>query len=228
MSMGVPGSSIRVLYNSVDAVFLAQDGARVDLGGPGPHIGLFALIWPLKGQHVFLEAAARIALRNPGARFHVVGSLAYASDQKYLDALLRRAHQPPLAGRVSFTGYRHDVRDLMAAMDVVALCSVEPEALPTVMMEAMALGKKVVGTAIGGTVEVIEDGVTGRLVPPNDPEALANAIEELAALPADHPMCLRAAASVRERFSPGRFNEDMGAIYDEVLQQHFDRAGSRA
>jgi glycosyltransferase involved in cell wall biosynthesis len=226
-TLGVPPGDVRVVFNGVSPEFLSGRHSPVRLEGNGPHIGLFALIWPLKGQHVFLEAASLIARSNDRARFHVVGSLAFPSDQPYLDRLHAIADEPPLAGRVNFAGFRHDVPDWMAAMDVVALASVEPEALPTVVMEAMALGKKVVGTAIGGTTELIEDGVTGRLVPPNDPAALAAAIEELAALPKDHQMCQRAAATVRERFSPERFESDMGAIYDEVLREHALGAGSK-
>lgn len=215
---GVPDARLHRIYNSLDAAFLCGDHAPSEhVTGRGPHIGVFALIWPLKGQHIFLEAAALLTERFPEARFYLVGSLAYPDYQPYLNDLHRMAERPPLAGKVVFAGYRSDIPRWMAAMDAVALPSVEPEALPTVVMEAMALGVPVVATRHGGTPEILEDGSGGRLIPPGDPSAMADALADLISRAPEAPLRRQVAESVRNRFSQERFADNLGALYATLL-----------
>jgi glycosyltransferase involved in cell wall biosynthesis len=218
--MGIPSTRTTVLYNGIDAAFFGTPPIPTPLvSGAGPHIALFASIVPWKGQHIFLEAAEKLADRLPAAHFYVVGGLAHPDDQPYLDRIRAMADAPLLQGRVTLTGPVANVPDWMAAMDVVAHTSVEREAFGLVIAEAMALGKRVVATDNGAPAEIIEDGKTGRLVPPNDPGALAGAIADLVSRAADDPMGVLAARSIRDRFTPERFGSELATLYTEVLNR---------
>src|SRR5438094_9249385 len=81
-----------------------------------------------------------------------------------------------LEPRVVMTGFRRDVPEIMAALDVLVLPSLKSEAMSQVIPQALAVGTPVVGTTVGGTPELVRDGETGRLVPPSDAAALAGAI----------------------------------------------------
>jgi glycosyltransferase involved in cell wall biosynthesis len=116
---------------------------------------------------------------------------------------------------VHFTGFRSDVARWMQAMDVVALTSVAHESLSMVLIEALTLGRPTVGTRVGGAHEIIEDGVTGDLVEPADPHALACAIDKL--LRSDRQaLSQRAAADAMKRFSAERFAQNVASVYDLV------------
>jgi glycosyltransferase involved in cell wall biosynthesis len=113
-----------------------------------------------------------------------------------------------------------DPRPAYAALDGVVLASARPEPFGGVVVEAMAMGKPVVGTAIGGTVEQIEEGVTGFLIPPNNPVAMA---EALARLIADPALRARMGAAGRQRFEARFGFEEMYrrllGIYGEVRRK---------
>ena len=121
-----------------------------------------------------------------------------------------------LAGRVLFLGQRDDVPELMAGSDLLALPSLF-EGLPLSALEAMAAGLPVVGTRVCGTSEAVLDGVTGRLVEPGDPEALAEAIVEVLQAPG---LAARMGAAGRLRvereFGAARMACETAAIYEEL------------
>jgi glycosyltransferase involved in cell wall biosynthesis len=145
---------------------------------PGvPVVGVLARLMRIKGQEVFLRAAALIASKHPQARFVIVGG--NNIDHEYEDELKRLAERLGLKERVLFTGFRTDVPDLLAAFSVVVSPSLGLEGLSNSLLESMAAGVPVVATRVGGTPEIVEDGVTGLLVSPGDPDALAAAISRL-------------------------------------------------
>src|SRR5262249_11167084 len=147
-----------------------------------------------KGHRYLLEAAALV----PEARFVIVG------DGELRGELERQAHELGIGARVLFTGARDDIPDLLASFDVFAFPSLY-ERLCLAVIEAQAARVPVVATPVGGIRETVVDGETGFLVPPRDPQALAQAIHrllddrELARL-----MALEARARARERFSQDR------------------------
>lgn len=150
---------------------------RAELGAEGPLVGLVANIRGSKGHTVLLEAAPRILAARPDVQFVIVGDgVGFASVREQVRAR-------DLEARVVMTGFRRDVPEVMAALDVLVLPSLRSEAAPQVVPQALAVGTPVVGTTVGGIPEVIEDGVTGRLVPPADAPALAGAILDLLADP---------------------------------------------
>jgi glycosyltransferase involved in cell wall biosynthesis len=134
-----------------------------------PVVGHLALITPWKGHSVVLDAVARL----PGVRLELAGGH-FPGDVAHLSALRRRAEQPDLRGRVSFLGHV-DAFAAMQGWDVAVSASTGPEACPLSVLEALSVGLPVVGTALGGTVELLEGG-GGRLVPPGDAGALAAAL----------------------------------------------------
>lgn len=217
VSLGVPAGKTSVLYNAVNPRFLESPPLPTgEITGSGPHIGLFSQIAPWKGQKVFLEAASKLTSEYPDATFHIIGTLAHQGDHGYLDELRALAGQPPLKGRAILEGYRTDAAEWMVAMDVVVHASTEMEAFGLVIAEAMALGKPVVATRVGGPVEIIEDGVTGILVDPGDPDALAAAIRKALSEP---EIGARAAKAVRKRFTPARFLSGLADVYGRWLPE---------
>ncbi len=183
--------------------------------GDGPLIGMAGWIWPWKGQDVFVRAAAMLAAARPTARFVIVGGTGDGTFRTLLDDLVARLG---LTGRLTFVGDRGDVYDWFDAMDVAVHASYG-EAFGLVLVEAMALGTPVVATSAGGPSEIVEDGVSGLLVPPGDHEAMAAAITR--ALDPPTAARLGAAASTRaERFSTDRMASSMAALLDDVLEGH--------
>ena len=117
--------------------------------------------------------------------------------------------------RVRFAGFRSDVENVYGAADVVAVPSTQPDPLPNAALEAAAAGCCVVAANHGGLPEIIDDGVTGVLVTPGDPAALAAALTRLRADPAARERLGAAAAvTMRERFSPERLLTQTQALYD--------------
>jgi glycosyltransferase involved in cell wall biosynthesis len=139
-----------------------------------PLIAVLSRVSPIKGLEFFLEAAAVVGAKVPEARFLIVGKAA-APDAAYQRQLEAYANHLGLGGRLVFTGLRMDVPEVLDEVAVSVLPSLS-EGLSNVLLESMAAGVPVVATRVGGTPEVIEDGVTGMLVPPRDTGALVRAI----------------------------------------------------
>jgi glycosyltransferase involved in cell wall biosynthesis len=163
---------------------------RRELELVGPVAGLVADLRRSKGHAVFLRAARDVLSAVPAARFLVVGDGVGRGRVQDLIAGLG------LAGAVTMTGFRRDVPEVMAALDVLVLPSIRSEATSQVLLQALAVGTPVVATTVGGSPEIVRDRVTGWLVPPDDPAALAGAIVEALAGPAEARR--RAAAGQRE------------------------------
>lgn len=215
-SVRVPADrALRVIHNGVDPAFAqrAEGLAPAELGPGGPHVGVFGVLEPRKGQDVLLRAAEGILARWPEARFWLVGPAALADKASFADAL--HAQAAALGGAAVLTGYREDVPALMKAMDVVVLPSVAHESLSMVLLEALTLGRPVVATDVGGSAEAVIDGRTGLVVPAGDAEALTRAVLHL--LGPDGPRLAEAARrDAAARFSTDRFVVDLERIYGEM------------
>jgi colanic acid/amylovoran biosynthesis glycosyltransferase len=155
----------------------AFSSAPREAGTPGEPIKVLTVgrLVGVKGQAVLLDAAAELTRRG------VAVELTLAGDGPERERLERRAATLGLGDRVEFAGSvgADRIADLYAAADVFCTSSFA-EGVPTVLMEAMASGLPAVATAIMGIPELVEDGVTGLLVPPGRPDALADALERLA------------------------------------------------
>lgn len=235
---GYDGDRITVIGNGVTlSRFVTRDGdggRRRELGFPpeASLVAVFCRLSPLKGIEHFLEAAAIVARRFPHTRFAVVGECrvihdGVAVEGPYKGELEAYAARLGLGDRVVFTGFRPDVPELLAEVAVSVLPSLS-EGLSNAILEAMAAGVPVVATAVGGSSEAVEHGVTGFLVPPRDPAALAGAISGLLE---DRERAARLGQAgrqrVAERFSNDRMVRDTEAFYLSLLAGKRRRSKSR-
>jgi glycosyltransferase involved in cell wall biosynthesis len=169
-----------------------------------------------KGLEQFLEAAKMLTPRFPDARFVIVG-YANPAEQAYESSLKALTDRLGLTDRVMFTGLRQDVPALLAAATVSVMPSLN-EALSNVLLESMAAGAPTVATRVGGTPEAIVDEVTGLLVEPGDPPALAGAIARLLREPALARRLGNAARkAIEDRYSVGRMVRATEALYLDLL-----------
>ncbi|TMG24538.1 MAG: glycosyltransferase [Chloroflexi bacterium] len=135
-------------------------------------VGVVARLEPEKGHPTLLEAWPKVLQSCPEAYLLIIGEGSRRAELERQVSELRIAH------RVVFTGRRDDIPAVTAALEIAVLPSYR-EAQGLTILEAMALRRPVVASAVGGIPEMIEDGLTGLLVPPRDPEALATAIVRL-------------------------------------------------
>jgi glycosyltransferase involved in cell wall biosynthesis len=178
---GLPQERVVTVHSGVDlARFARGDRARFRAGlaatgwpAGAPLIGTAGHLAAHKGMDLFIDAAAEVALRRPDARFVVVGT----GEEEA--ALRRRADERGLGDRLLFAGFRDDMPDVFAGLDLFVLASTSGEGSPAVVKEAMAAGAPVVASALDGLEEIIEDARHGLLVPPGSAPGLAAAIRSL-------------------------------------------------
>jgi glycosyltransferase involved in cell wall biosynthesis len=150
---------------------------KLDVPVGMPLVGMVAMVRPKKGHVQFVNAAAIVLKNNPDVRFVMAGE-ANADTRVFQEKLYRNITGARATHAISTPGYIDDVPGLMAAMDVVVVPSLS-EAQSRVVPEAFAMRKPVIASRVGGLPELVQDGVTGLLVPPDDPPALAKAILRL-------------------------------------------------
>ncbi|MGE5602359.1 MAG: glycosyltransferase, partial [Nitrososphaerales archaeon] len=187
---------------------------RASLGIPRDAylIGSVGRLVTQKGFEVLLESAVSVLAERPEAYFVVVGGgeLAHILEDK--------ARRLGIAGRVCFTGPRQDVDVILSALDLFVSASLW-EGLPTVILEAMAANVPVVATNVSGTVELVQDGLTGTLVRPGDPSELARAILQSKTSPGTaRAMAVRAREHVLQRFDIRAVARQHEALYRRLLQ----------
>jgi glycosyltransferase involved in cell wall biosynthesis len=186
---------------------------RREVGAPddAPLVGIVARLTGVKNHRLFLDVARRAADAVPEAWFAVVG------DGELRAELEAYAAGLGLAGRVRFTGWVRDMPSVYAALDVVAITSLN-EGTPVTLIEGMAAGRAVVSTAVGGVADVVADGESGLLAPSGDADGLAQAVAALLRDPARRQAMGRAGReSVRERFSAARLVSDVEQLYLSLL-----------
>lgn len=208
---------ITVIESGVDLERFRPAADRVSakraagFGADEPLVGIVAALRPEKNHAMFLRMAARVASEAPAARFLVVGEGPERS------RLVELARDLRLEGHVQFLGARHDIPDLLRALDVAVLCSLPVvETLPVTLLEAFAAGVPVVSTRVGSVADIVEEPETGLLVPPGDEAALAQSVGRLLADPALRGRMGRAARARAER----RFDQrDMIEAYARLFEQ---------
>jgi len=233
IGQGYRAEKIVVIRNGIDLSRFAHpsgtSGLRHELGLPthAPLVVVLARLVPQKGIETFLEAAAEVSRCHPEARFLIVGDVfassdsngVIVSDDSYKKSLQRHVDRLGLDGRVIFTGFRPDVPELLSQAAVSVLPSISGEGLPNALLESMAAGVPSIATRVGGSPEVIdEDGVTGLLVPPRDPRALAQAMCSVLENP---ELARRLGAQARDRitrhFSTERLARETENLYATLL-----------
>lgn len=166
-------------------------------------VGLAGMIKEWKGQMVLVEAMDRLHERHPDLRAVIMGGVSDRdpADQAYLQQIRDVIATRALGGCIILTGYRPNAPEYLQIFDIMVHTAIEPEPFSRVVIEGMALARPIVASATGGTPEAIQDGVSGLLVPANDPAALAERIEQLLHRPDLRDALGRAAyARVEDRF----------------------------
>ncbi len=179
VAKGFPARKIHVVPNGVDTdrfhhAHALKNQVRYELGLPddAPVIGMFARFDPMKDHQTFLTAAAALAKKIPSVRFLLAGNGVDSHNPSFTRFL-----SGPLRGKLTLLGPRDDVPRLMAALDLYCQSSAYGEGFPNVLGEAMACGVPCVATDVGDAAHIV--GSTGRIAPPRDPAALAEAMELL-------------------------------------------------
>lgn len=213
---GVPAARVVSIPAGVDTrrFHPGVSGRRVrdEFGLAGPVVGLVANVRGSKGHAIFLEAAREVLEAAPEARFLIVG------DGVGFDDVRRGVREMGLEPRVIMSGFRRDVPEVMAALDVLVLPSTKSEATSQVIPQALAVGTPVVASAVGGIPEIVRDGETGRLVRPGDAHALAAAILGVLRNPAGAREMVRAGqALIRSRYTVEAMMTSTTAVYRELL-----------
>ncbi|WP_438021253.1 glycosyltransferase [Sorangium sp. So ce315] len=211
---------VRVIHNGIDGTRFTRalhSGARgriraeLGIGEQDFVFGCAVVHIEQKGLCYLIEAAPEVLRRAPEARFVVAG------DGPLRGELQQRAQAAGLGDRMIFPGYRSDVPDLVSAFDAYVLPSLW-EGLPLALLEALALGKPIVASSVGGVPEIVEHGVDGFLVPPRDPGAL---VEHLARVARDGELRERARtrspAKFAEQFSVEAMVDAHVRLFDELV-----------
>jgi glycosyltransferase involved in cell wall biosynthesis/protein-tyrosine-phosphatase len=223
---GYKPAAITPIHNGLDLRRVkparSRDAVRRELGvDPGALlIGTVGRLSPVKGHADLLRAARLILEREPAARFLIVGG------GPLHDELVALAAELGIERECIFAGPRADVYDLMAALDIFVLPSLD-EGIPMAVLEAMALGRPVVATRVGGLPEIIREGETGLLVTPRRERELAEACLELASHP-DRARAFgaRARRVVEEEFSHETNGQALVGMYRDVIGPEDRRVAS--
>lgn len=172
----------RVIYNGVDTKrFTLGQGTGFAIrqewqaGAAHTVVGMVGRISHWKGQEYFLEIAHRLAPTHPQAKFVMVGGIVPGQGE-LRDHLITEIRRRNLEQQVILNDFRTDIPAVLDAYDIFVLPSILPDPFPTTLLEAMAMAKPIVANAHGGSVEMVEHGVTGFLVQPNELTAMAEAI----------------------------------------------------
>lgn len=209
---GLPESLVTVIHSGVDCdecptVMPVLEPDRV------PVVGTAGPLEAVKGFPFFLGAAARVLSAGRDVEFVIAG----AGPEE--ENLRRVARELGIADHVTFVPNLLDFAEALEAMDIFCLPSLQ-QGIGTIMLEAMALGRPVIATRVGGVYRVIRDNENGLLVPPSDSSRLAERILELL----DDPLRARnigsaAQREVRREFGVDRMVDDVTALYREVLAE---------
>ncbi|MCG9127833.1 glycosyltransferase family 4 protein [Candidatus Poribacteria bacterium] len=183
---GVDLETFQASQNEVDNLrgeLLSEDMSHVESRGKSPIlVGVVTRITPEKGIHILVKALSELKKINleetVDVKLLIVGGPYFQKDHEYLESLKREVTELGVENSVIFTGFLADTRVVTSLLDIVLVPSIIPEACPRTIIEAMAVGRPVISTPLGGSKELVTPE-TGILVPPEDPKAFATAINTL-------------------------------------------------
>ncbi len=181
-------------------------------------IGIVGQLGERKGHLYLLEAVREIVQTTPHVRLWIVGKEPEHSPEGYTQALYHYVEQAHLEQQVKFWGFQKDIPEILAQLDILVLASLQ-EPFGKIVIEAMAMGKPVVASEVGGVPEIVLDGKTGLLVPPKDAVALRQAL----ALLIKHQekrtqMGIEGRRRVEQRFSIERTVRNTEQLYEQILK----------
>ncbi|MGH7790037.1 MAG: glycosyltransferase, partial [Candidatus Binatia bacterium] len=204
-----PSARIAVVYNAIDLQRF-QPRAEAGLASAGPRVAMVGRLVAQKNPQLFVAAAAQLRVQRPDVRFLLVG------DGPLRGQLERSVTDAGLADCITFAGERSDVEVLLHSADLFWLTS-DWEGLPNAVIEAFACGLPVVATDVGGTAELLRDGVEGYLIAPGDCDALVAKSVAILGDP-ERQGRMRAAARQRaESFGRPAMVRATQAVYERAL-----------
>ena len=220
-------SNTQVIYNAIDVdefrLRLNRDrrSIREELGimYSAPLIGVIANFQEWKGHLVVINAMEILRKRHDDVVCLLIGAVSTVKqDKEYFTRVTKEIQAKGLDKNVIITGYRQDIADLINSLDILVHSSIEPEPFGRVLIEGMCLGKAVIATDIGGPREIIENSVSGILVPPSDLGALSDKIGYLL----DHAdfrqeIGNEALKRIKEKFGLKKFSTEINLLYDEII-----------
>ncbi|MEJ2888092.1 glycosyltransferase [Actinomycetospora aeridis] len=217
--LGYDAEKLRIVYNGIDPTWIdagdddpAATRAELGVGADETVVGTVAVMRPEKDHPTLLRAFRQVADRRDDVRLALVGD---GPERERLEALI---DELGLRERVLLLGHHNDVRRLLRTFDVFTLSSRTVEACPNSLLEAMSAGIPAVCTAVGGVPEMIVDGVTGRVVPSEDPDRLAGGLLELLDDPAAaREMGAAGRRRVREVFTLDRSVSEAQNAFEETV-----------
>ncbi len=216
---GVPAGKVTAIHNGLeiekyDSSLSGEETRReLGIGKEKLVLGIVARLHPVKGHVFLLEALADVATRVPELVLLIVGS---GPERASLEFMVSRLG---LSDNVIFTGFRKDIPQVIAAVDILVLPSLS-EGLSLTIMEGMAMEKPVIATSVGGTPEIITSGFDGMLAPPADTYALARCIEELVKNPGDAARLGRQARkTIENRFTAGLMAAKTTRLYRDLVKE---------
>jgi glycosyltransferase involved in cell wall biosynthesis len=221
-SIGIENNKITTVYNSTDvssdASYCPNKSVLTSMGiKERPTCGVFGRITNWKGQHVFIKAIAKVRYEIPNICGIIVGSPPDGAEN-YLDELKNLVKTLSLHQHIIFTGYQSNLYKLYSEVDVVAHTSIRPEPFGRTIIEAMSAGKPVIATAMGGPLEIIEDGLDGLLIEPDNAAILA---EKIVILLKDKTkkinIGINAQKKIKEKFCIEKQANIMEKIYLEII-----------
>ncbi len=214
----VPYERIRLIASGVDLEKfkrIPSENKRSEF-----NIGMVGRLTRIKGHLHFIKAMAKVARVMPNIKIWIVGD-APATGQAYKEEIEVLVKRLGLKHCTEFLGNQRDIPAVMSQLDVLVLATTVPEAFGRVIIEAQSCKVAVVATRVGGVVDIIEDGVTGLLTPPADPQSMSEAVIKLLK---DPELALKLAQGaykkVREKFSAEIMVKETLDVYRRALEDH--------
>ena len=212
---GIPHEKIRVILNCVDTNEFQQNQEESAKTDEPFVIGIVGRIEPFKNQMIFVEIAYRVTQRCQNVRFHIIGgTLNTHEHRRYEKAVRQLVSEYQLDDVIHFTGHITDMSSAMRDLDLLVTLSAG-----SVIAEAMASGKPVIGTPIGSTSDMIEDGVSGYVIPLNP---LENIVQKIIEVIKDPVLCMQLGQNARKRaetmFSIDTHVQKVEKIYKQLLE----------
>jgi glycosyltransferase involved in cell wall biosynthesis len=204
----------RVVHDGCNVVSI-KDGS--DSVKTTVRIGLVGRISPWKGQDIFIKAAAVLKRKHPEAKFEIIGAPLF-SEREYEADLRKLCDELKVNDTVEFAGFVENAPRRIAELDIVVHASTTGEPFGQVIIEGMAEQKPVVATNGGGVPEIVQDGITGLLVPMGDALRMAEAIDYLLTHPDKATeMGVRGRERVQAHFTIQKTARMVEAVYGEVF-----------
>ena len=216
---------ISVIYNGINTDFydpIKVNSSLRDEYGIQSHtkiIGIVGLLDPWKGQHIVLESIPLVLKKHPDVIFLFVGGESKkANAAGYRQKLCLRAQELGIKNQVIFTGFREDIQNVLAGLNIFIHASISPDPFPTTVLEAMSMEKPVIASKLGGVLEQVEDGKDGILITPNNSEELAHELDILLSNPVRaESLGKEGRLSVMKKFNWERSINSLTEIYGDLF-----------